>query len=120
MRGDQPDLAHMQIQITKDVLAQTTAKKVIMCPTYYSFAPKLEKVFGIMPKNYFQDLGEGLPPEVDIFWTGPEICSQEYPESHMEEVNKVTTVFNGEELIGCCRAVQLKDSLDEQQVSQAD
>ena len=33
---------------------------------------------------------------------------------------KVTTVFNGEELIGCCRAVQLKDSLDEQQVSQAD
>ena len=86
MRGDQPDLALMQIQITKDVLAQTTAKKVIMCPTYYSFAPKLEKVFGTMPKNYFQDLGEGLPPEVDIFWTGPEICSQEYPESHMEEV----------------------------------
>ena len=86
MRGDQPDLAHMQIQITKDVLTQTTAKKVIMCPTYYSFSPKLEKVFGTMPKNYFQDLGEGLPAEVDIFWTGPEICSKEYPQSHMEEV----------------------------------
>lgn len=86
MRGDQPDLAKTQIQITCDVLAQTTAKKVIMCPTYYSFAPKLEKVFGPMPENYFQDLGNGLPPEVDIFWTGPEICSQEYPQSHMEEV----------------------------------
>ncbi len=89
MRGDQPDLAKMQIRITQDVLAQTTAKKVIMCPTYYSFAPKLEKVFGTMPEHYFQDLGHGLPPEVDIFWTGPEICSQEYPESHLEEVIKL-------------------------------
>jgi len=86
MRGDQPDLAKTQVRITRDVLAQTTAKKVIMCPTYYSFAPKLEKVFGTMPENYFQDLGNGLPPEVDIFWTGPEICSQDYPKSHMEEV----------------------------------
>lgn len=86
MRGDQPDLAKTQIQITLDVLSQTTANKVIMCPTYYSFAPKLEKVFGAMPENYFQDLGNGLPSEVDIFWTGPEICSQEYPQAHMEEV----------------------------------
>ena len=86
MRGDQPDLAKTQVRITRDVLAQTTAKKVIMCPTYYSFAPKLEKVFGKMPENYFQDLGDGLPPEVDVFWTGPEICSQDYPEPHMEEV----------------------------------
>jgi hypothetical protein len=31
-------------------------------------------------------LGEGLPPEVDIFWTGPEICSREYPEIHMKNV----------------------------------
>ncbi len=86
MRGDQPDLAQTQIQITHDVLAQTTAKKIIMCPTYYSFAPKLEKVFGKMPENYFQDLGSGLSPEVDIFWTGPEICSQDYPVSHLQEV----------------------------------
>jgi len=86
MRGDQSDLAKTQIRITQDVLAQTTTKKVIMCPTYYSFDPKLEKVFGVIPENYFQDLGNGLPPEVDIFWTGPEICSQDYPESHLEEV----------------------------------
>lgn len=86
MRGDQPDLAKTQVRITQDVLAQTTAKRVIMCPTYYSFAPKLEKVFGTMPENYFQDLGNGLPSEVDVFWTGPEICSQDYPESHLEKV----------------------------------
>ncbi len=86
MCGDQPDLAKTQIRITQDVFAQTTAKKVIMCPTYYSFSPKLEKIFGVMPENYFLDLGNGLPAEVDIFWTGPEICSQDYPESHMQEV----------------------------------
>jgi hypothetical protein len=86
MRGDQPDLAKTQIKITQDVRAQTTAKKVIMCPTYYSFTPKLEKLFGAMPYNYFEDLGEGLPSEVDIFWTGPEICSRDYPEIHLEKV----------------------------------
>lgn len=86
MRGDFPDLAKTQIQITRDVLAQTTAKKVIMCPTYYSFDPVLERVFGTMPKNYFQDIGNELPPDVDIFWTGPKVCSNEYPQEHLEQV----------------------------------
>ncbi len=86
MRGNQPDLAKTQVRITQDVLAHTTANKVIMCPTYYSLDSKLEKVFGAMPENYFQDLGNGLSPDVDIFWTGPEICSKEYSESHMKEV----------------------------------
>lgn len=88
MRGDQADLAKTQIRITRDVFAETSAKRVIMCPTYYSFTPKLEQLFGKKPVNYFQDLGEGLPAEVDIFWTGPEICSQDYPENHMQEVIK--------------------------------
>ena len=89
MRGDVPDLAQTQIKITQDVLSQTTAKKVIMCPTYYSFDPVLEELFGTMPEDYFQDLGEGLPSEVDIFWTGPKICSNAYPESHLKEVIQV-------------------------------
>ncbi len=85
MQGNQPDLAQTQAAIVKDVLAQTSAKKVIMCPTYYSFDPKLEKLFGTMPDNYFQDLGRELPKQVDIFWTGPKICSTAYPEAHMEK-----------------------------------
>jgi hypothetical protein len=89
MRGDLPDLAKTQIQITKDVLAKTTAKKVIMCPTYYSFDPVLEKVFGTMPENYLEDLGSGLPLEVDIFWTGEKVCSKEYPDSHLEKVQQL-------------------------------
>ncbi|MCK5812623.1 MAG: beta-N-acetylglucosaminidase domain-containing protein [Cocleimonas sp.] len=89
MRGDLPDLAKTQIKITQDVVAKTTAKKVIMCPTYYSFDPVLERVFGTMPDNYLQELGAGLPPEVDVFWTGPKVCSDEYPEEHLQQVIKV-------------------------------
>lgn len=89
MCGDVPDLAQTQIQIIRDILCLTTAKKVIICPTYYSFDPVLEKVFSAMPKGYFQDLAEGLPPHVDIFWTGPKVCSQEYPESHLKEVTQL-------------------------------
>ncbi len=86
MRGDVPNLAKTQIQITKDVLDKTSARKVIMCPTYYSFDPVLEKVFGKMPENYLQDLGAGLPTHIDLFWTGPKICSNTYPEDHLKEV----------------------------------
>ena len=89
MRGDTPDLAKTQIEVVKDVLAKTSAKKVIMCPTYYTFDPRLEKLFGNMPDNYFQDLGNGLPAEVDIFWTGPQICSKAYPEAHLTKVIEV-------------------------------
>ncbi|MCI5149087.1 MAG: hyaluronidase [Candidatus Electrothrix sp. MAN1_4] len=89
MQGDVPDLAHKQAAITLDILDQTTADRVIMCPTYYSFDPILEKVFGTRPKRYFQDLAKGLPLEVDIFWTGPEVCSQEYPASHVQEVGEL-------------------------------
>jgi len=53
-----------------------------MCSTHYSLAPKLEKVLGPMSDHYFQDLGSGLPPGVDIFWTDPEIFSKDYPKSH--------------------------------------
>ena len=89
MRGDQPDLAQTQINILQDVLAHSSVKRLIMCPTYYSFDSRLEKVFGAMPEGYFQELGEGLPAEVDIFWTGPEICSTEYTASHMQSVMNV-------------------------------
>lgn len=89
MRGDVPDLAQIQIQIIRDALHLTTAKKVIICPTYYSFDPVLEKVFSAMPKDYFQDLAEGLPLDVDIFWTGPKVCSQEYSASHLKEVTQL-------------------------------
>ena len=34
--------------------------RIIFCPTYYSFDPILEKLFGARPEHYFKDLMEGL------------------------------------------------------------
>jgi hypothetical protein len=89
MRGDLPALAQTQTRIIRDILHQTTADKVIICPTYYSFDPVLENVFGPRPEGYFQDLADGLPSAVDIFWTGPEVCSQNYPQSHIQTVTRL-------------------------------
>lgn len=86
MRGDTPQLASTQLRMIDDVAASTSARRIIMCPTYYSTDPVLERVFGAMPADYLETLGRSLDPRVDIFWTGPKVCSTEYPRQHLEEV----------------------------------
>ncbi len=89
MRGDVPELARLQAEITHQIADISTAGHIIMCPSYYSFDPILEKVFGTMPSDYFQDLGRLIASEIEIFWTGPRVCSDEYPESHLHEVGEL-------------------------------
>ncbi len=89
MRGDFPDLGQRQAEIISDILDQTKADRVIMCPTYYSFDPVLERVFGPRPKGYFQELTDSLPAAVDIFWTGPQVCSQQYSSAHLQEIGRL-------------------------------
>ena len=86
MRGDLPHLARNQIQILADIREVSSAKRIVFCPTYYSYDPVLERVFGAMPDRYLEDLGAGLDSTIDIFWTGPRVCSTEYPRQHLEEV----------------------------------
>jgi hypothetical protein len=86
MRGDLPDLARNQIEMLTDIREVSSAKRIVFCPTYYSYDPILERVFGAMPERYLEDLGAGLDPTIDIFWTGPRVCSTEYPRQHLEEV----------------------------------
>jgi len=86
MRGDTPELAARQARIVEQVRGASTADSFIVCPTYYSFDPVLEKVFGAMPADYLVDLGRLLDPAIDIFWTGPKVCSRRYPEAHLTEV----------------------------------
>jgi hypothetical protein len=57
-----------------------------MCPTYYSFDPRLEKVFGTAPENYWPDLGRLLDPSIGVFWTGPQVTSETYPPDHLAAV----------------------------------
>ncbi len=87
--GGIDDMAQRQITIAKDVMAHSNAKQFIVCPSYYSFDPVLEEVFGAMPKNYLSDLAQGLPKEVDIFWTGNQVVSEKYTQQDIESVQAI-------------------------------
>jgi hypothetical protein len=76
MPGDQADLAGRQAEIVEDIKRWTTAERLLVCPTYYSFDPVLERHFGQRPAAYWSELGRLLPDVVDLFWTGNEVCSR--------------------------------------------
>jgi hyaluronoglucosaminidase len=86
MPSDTPDLARLQLTIAHDIAAHTRARRLIFCPSFYSADPILEKVFGAMPVNYWPELGAGLDPQFDLFWTGPKVCSNSYPLDHLDWV----------------------------------
>lgn len=52
---------------------------LILCPTYYAGEPD---------HPYLIELGRRLPEEVDLFWTGPAICSPAISEEHLQQVEK--------------------------------
>lgn len=78
MRGDVPGLAALQARISQDIAAFSCARRIILCPSYYSEDPVLERVFGEMPANYWQDLGRELDLAMDFFWTGDRVCSRSF------------------------------------------
>jgi len=86
MRGDVPDLARNQIEIVEYAASRTKASRIIVCPSYYSDDPILDKVFGARPENYVEDLGHGLDQGIEIFWTGEEVISREFSSGHLERV----------------------------------
>ena len=88
MTGQSDRLAQIQAEITHRALALTTASTVIMCPTYYSDSPVLDQLFGQRPPHYLETLGQTLDPAVQIFWTGPDICSATYPEDHLHAITQ--------------------------------
>ena len=88
MRGDLPDLAARQADILHWIAERAASARLIMCPTYYSDDPVLDRVFGDRPAAYLEDLGAALDPAVDVFWTGAEVCSREYSASNLTRVAK--------------------------------
>jgi hyaluronoglucosaminidase len=86
MRGNVPDLAERQAQIVEFAAERTNASRIIVCPTYYTDDPVLDRVFGQRPENYLQRLGELLDPAIEIFWTGAEVCSREISTGHLTRV----------------------------------
>ncbi len=86
MRGDLPDLAETQARIVHWAAERTSAPEIVVCPSYYTDDPVLDRFFGARPPNYLEDLGRLLDPKIDLFWTGEEVCSREYSPGHLARV----------------------------------
>ena len=86
MRGDFADLAARQAQIVHFAAERTRATRLIVCPSYYSDDPVLDRVFGRRPPRYLEELGRLIDPTVDIMWTGEEICSREFSAGRLDRV----------------------------------
>lgn len=86
------NLGKLQNEIIKDVYAllRNKIKRFIVCPSYYTFDPILDLVFGKRPKNYFNDLIKDLPANIDIFWTGNKVISENITQ---EDILKANTIF---------------------------
>jgi hyaluronoglucosaminidase len=48
----------------------------------------LDRVFGSRPDRYLEELGSGLDPAIDIFWTGEEVVSREISVAHIQRVTE--------------------------------
>nr|5DIY_A Chain A, Hyaluronidase [Thermobaculum terrenum]5DIY_B Chain B, Hyaluronidase [Thermobaculum terrenum] len=82
-RNSYSNLAEAQADFLTRVLQRLestiSTPQIIMCPTFYCNDPNLE---------YLRILGQRLPKNIDVFWTGPNVCSHEITTSHMQEVQK--------------------------------
>jgi hyaluronoglucosaminidase len=88
MRGDIADLAERQVEIVEWAAERTRADRVIVCPTYYTDDPVLDRVFGRRPDGYLRRLGERLDPAIEIFWTGEEVVARELSPGHLDRVSE--------------------------------
>ena len=62
------------------------AARFLFCPTAYCSRMAAAKLGG---ENYLPTLGHELLPEIDVFWTGPEIISQEITVAHIQDLQTV-------------------------------
>lgn len=86
MRGDTPELADRQVEIVHWAAERTGADRVLVCPSYYSDDPVLDRAFGRRPDGYLERLGATLDPAIEVFWTGEEVCSREITPGHLDRV----------------------------------
>lgn len=87
MKGS-PDLAEKQIEIVQYVQSITNLT-ILFCPTYYSFDPILDKVFGQRPERYLEKIGEGISKDVLILWTGDKVISKAISADDLHSVTEL-------------------------------
>jgi hypothetical protein len=89
MEGDRDKIGRVQAEIAEYAFSLSNAQSFQVCPTWYTYAPEIKALFGEMPKDYLNDLGVNLDKKVNIFWSGPRVCSQEYTVEHLSKVSEV-------------------------------
>lgn len=75
--------AHVARRVGESMRRRNPDGRLLFCPTPYC-ARMAERGHG--GAGYLAILGAELPPEVDVFWTGPEIISREITVPHLREV----------------------------------
>lgn len=60
--------------------------RFLFCPTPYC-GRMAERTLG--GKGYLETIGRELAPEIDAFWTGPEIISREITVPHVQEIQRL-------------------------------
>jgi len=89
-------LAKNQLAVVADIRSQLPSIKLAVCPSYYSFDPILEALFGACPPDYFTELNDGLDPSVDILWTGNRVISEAYT---AEDIHRATALLGRKPLL---------------------
>lgn len=85
-QADLPALAERQAELVHWVRDQSSAERIIVCPSYYSDDPMLDALFGQRPEGYLESLGRLLDPDIEVFWAGEEICTRQWSPGHLERV----------------------------------
>jgi hyaluronoglucosaminidase len=61
-------------------------KGLIFCPSFYTYDPILDKVFGQRPAGYLEGLKDAIPQGIEICWSGPKVISDILDTKHLNEV----------------------------------
>ncbi|NRB43122.1 MAG: beta-N-acetylglucosaminidase domain-containing protein [Pseudomonadales bacterium] len=89
MWGDDAQLAPLQVEISHFIADELGIDQVSICPSYYSFDPVLEQLFGARPANYWQSLGQDLDASINIFWTGDKVISESYSANSLLAISEL-------------------------------
>ncbi len=81
-------LAARQVEVLS-IIQTCTSVPLVFCPTFYSFDPILDRVFGQRSPDYLDEIGASVPHSIEILWTGPKVMSDEITGEHLSEVAKI-------------------------------
>lgn len=78
--------SHVANELFRWVRERSPRARFLFCPTPYC-GRMAERQFG--GAGYLETLGRELRPEIDVFWTGPEIISREITVPHIRELQEI-------------------------------